>query len=73
MIVDDRDPQRLHGSAAGSWTWTCVPRGVLGRNRTAPPSSAARSRIAVSPTPSDHLTTDADTVVDHVDLDGRTR
>ena len=53
VVVDDRDAERLHGSAAGSWTWTRVPRGVLGRNRTAPPSSAARSRIAVSPTPSD--------------------
>ena len=53
MIVDDRNTERLHGSAAGSWTWTRVPRGELGRNRTAPPSSAARSRIAVSPTPSD--------------------
>ena len=53
VVVDDRNTQRRHGNAAGSWTWTWVPRGVLGRNRTAPPSSLARSRIAVSPTPSD--------------------
>ena len=53
VVVDDGDAhaeRRRHGSAAGSWTWTRVPRGALRqRRRTVPPSSAARSRIAVEP------------------------
>ena len=39
--------------------------------RNEPPSSAARSRIAVQPTPSGHAVGDADAVVDHVDVDRR--
>ena len=55
VIVDDGDPQPRrpgsHGRAAGRRTWTCVPRGSCGERDIDPPSSTARSLIAVSPTP----------------------
>ena len=53
MVVDDRDAQRpaRPGMTAGSVTWTRVPRGRRLDTETVPPNSAARSRIAVQPTP----------------------